>query len=176
MESIRGVTWELAGFRMAPRQTAYYLHLAGFRDATDLAVGVAVMAAESSWYLKAWNLNVLRNPDGTIVVEGGKMHVRSADLGWIQRNVSVNRDVEKSEAGSQALIDELFTTHEPLSRPLPSARVARSLFLDRGWQPWVAHTNGSWWRYRGDAALAVGNFLASYEFGLGASYLRRADA
>lgn len=173
MESIRGVTWQLDGFRMQPRQTAYYLHLAGFQDATDLAVGVAVMAAESSWYLKAWNLNVVRDEAGQIVETDGKMRVRSADLGWIQRNVQVNRDVEKSEAGAEALVAELFTTHEPLSRPLPSARVARSLFLERGWQPWVAHLNGSWWRYRGDAALAVGNFLASYEFDLGASYLKR---
>jgi hypothetical protein len=163
LEEIRDITWGFAGAQLYPWQAAQRLYKAGFVDAKLLAVAWAVMEAESGGYLKAFHHNVRRNPDGTILRNGNQMTVVSTDLGFIQRNVfhSGGRQIEISAAASAAFLEALFDDNPELADGQASAEIAHDLFVDRGWQPWVAHRNLSYKRSLPRGGEAVGNYLGA---------------
>lgn len=170
-EEIRGVTWELGGWRLYPRQKAQYAYAGGFKDLEHLYTAIATFDGESGGYLKAWHINVARNPDGTILRdEQGRFLAKSVDLGWIQKNIDLGGKL-LHDSESAAFVEEVFTKgHPELARPLYSATVAYEMFLRRGWDPWYAYLNGGYKRHLGNAALAVGNHIAFKE-GYGGGYL-----
>jgi hypothetical protein len=183
-EHIRGVTWDLAGQRLYPFQMAQYLFkaiptngkAAPFQNARVLLEMVATMYAEASGYLRAFHLNVVRNDDGTIFRDSeGRLVAKSADLGWIQKNVDFP-DTPLHDDEVQAFIDGLFDaeTTDWTDRPGVAATVAATIYTTpwtdgkpRGFRAWFGHLN--WEKQKSAAALAVANFLA-VEVGLGQSY------
>lgn len=173
-EEIRGVTWDLGGWRLYPRQKAQYAVAGGFEKIDDLYEAIATFDGESGGYLKAWHYNVKRNADGTILRDAeGRFTAKSVDLGWIQKNIALG-DKLLHDAEAAAFVEEVFTQgHPDLAKPLYSATVAYEMFLARGWDPWYAYLNGSYKRYIGGAALAIGNWIA-FENELGAGYLKKA--
>lgn len=163
IEEIKGVTYDFQGARLNSWQAAQRLYKAGFVDAKLCAIGYAVMMGESGRYLKAWHNNVVRNEDGTIQLDGeGKMIVKSTDLGFIQRNVVHNpqKVIPVDPIDAQTLIDSLFEQNPDLADGQKSSEIAWELFQARGWQPWYAHTNGSYKKGLPSAAVAIGRFLA----------------
>jgi hypothetical protein len=171
-EEIRGVTWDLGGWRLYPRQKAQYAYAGGFTNVKLQQEALATFDGESGGYLKAWHINVRRNEDGTIFREDdGRLTAKSVDLGWIQKNIDLgNKLLADSEAAD--FIEEVFTQgHPELARPLFSATLAYRMYLERGWDPWYAYSNGGYKRHLGSAALGIGNWLA-FEDGLGAGYLK----
>lgn len=161
-QEIRGVTWDLVGQRLQPWQAAQRLFKAGFTDARQLTVMWAVLEAESARYLKAWHHNVSRDRNGNILKDNnGNMTVLSTDLGFIQRNVqhAPTKTLAMTNQDAQAFVDELFAAHDELSWGDQSAAIAKDLFDERGFQPWFAHTNGSYRKFLPQAIVAVGNFL-----------------
>jgi hypothetical protein len=162
-EEIRGVTWDFDGEQLDPWLAAQRLYKAGFKDAQELCVMWAVLESESGGYLKAWHHNVTRNEDGTIkLFDDYLMEVKSTDLGFIQKNVVHNpRPLLPVEGDqSQLFVDDLFVAFPALARGDESAVIARQLFVQRGFQPWYAHTNGSYKKSMPRACAAVANFLA----------------
>jgi hypothetical protein len=173
-EEIRGVTWDLGGWRLYPRQKAQYAYGGGFADVKLLQDAIATFDGESGGYLKAWHYNVRRNDDGTIFRDDeGRFIAKSVDLGWIQKNILLmNKALHDEEAAD--FVEEIFTQgHPELARPLFSATIAYEMYLVRGWEPWYAYTNGGYKRHLGKSCLAIGNWLA-FEDGLGAGYLKEA--
>lgn len=181
MEEIRSVTYDFGGARLYPFQAAQYLYkatgtkdgkvLTPFRDVKVLTTACAVMGGESLWYLRAWHANVKRNDDGSIYrPQPGMLVVKSVDLGWIQRNADIE-DTEMQDADVSKLVEQLFSDsqYQDLDRPAKAANIAAQLYLDRGWGPWYAFSNGGYKRHLPQAGLAVANLIA-VEFGLGQSY------
>lgn len=162
-EEIRGITWDLDGEQLDPWLAAQRLYNAGFKDAQELCVMWAVLEAESGGYLKAWHHNVTRNEDGTIKrFDGDLMEVKSTDLGFIQKNIVHNPKPLLPIEGDQSklFVADLFDAFPDLARGDLSAKIARQLFLQRGFQPWYAHTNKTYKRSMPRACVAVANFLA----------------
>lgn len=166
------MTWDLAGERLYPFQAAQYLYNAKtvkgaatihpFREAKTLTIGCAVMGGESDWRLRSWHANVARNEDGTIKRDAqGRITVKSIDLGWIQRNADV-ADLPYPDEEIEPLVLGLFDSEQfgYLDRPALAADEAARLYVERGWQPWVAYGNGGYRRHLPNAGLAVANFLA----------------
>jgi hypothetical protein len=58
------------------------------------------------------------------------------------------------------LANELFEQNPDLADGQKSADMAWELFQTRGWQPWYAHTNGSYKKGLPSACVAVGKYLA----------------
>jgi hypothetical protein len=172
VEEIRGVTWDLAGERLYPFQAAQYLYNASttkngviihpFREAKVLTVACATMGGESDWRLRSWHANVLREEDGSIKRDSqGRITIKSIDLGWIQRNADI-ADLPYRDTEIAPLVQSLFDSEQfgYLDRPALAANEAARLYVDRGWQPWVAYSNGGWRRHLPNAGLAVANFIA----------------
>lgn len=162
-EEIRGITWDLDGEQLKPWLAAQRLYKAGFKDANILAVMWAVIEAESGGYLKAWHHNVERDEEGKILVsEDGLMIVKSTDLGFIQKNIVHNPHVILPIEGNQSklFVEDLFVAYPDLARADKSAEIAFNLYKTRGFQPWYAHSNGSYKKSMGRACAAVGNFIA----------------
>lgn len=162
VEEHRGITYDFTGERLEPWQAVQRLYRAGFVDAKELAIGYAVMMGESGRYLRAWHHNVVRHEDGSIkLTQDGLMTVKSTDLGFIQRNVPHNPQVLLPVEGDQSrlFVEDLFGAFPQLARGDESAKLAFSLYKQRGWTPWYAHTNGSYKRSLPQACVAVGNFL-----------------
>ena len=175
-EEIRGVTWDIGGWRLYPRQKAEFAYAGGFVDAVELYTAIATFDAESGGYVEAWHINVARTDDGKIRRDDdGRFTAKSIDLGWIQRNVPLG-DRLVHDADAATLAEETFDLNPDLRRPLKSAEIARDLFEARQragqnpWGPWYAYLNGSYHRHTGGAALAVGNWIAFRER-LGSGYL-----
>jgi hypothetical protein len=137
------------------------LYKAGFTEVKLLAIMWAIIESESGGYLKAWHNNVMRNEDGTIYLEDGKMIIQSTDLGFIQKNVVHNPPVklEPTAEKIQPFIDSLFEANPDLARGDKSAEIAYQLYKSRGFQPWYAYSNGSYKRNISRGCLAVGNML-----------------
>jgi hypothetical protein len=171
---VRGVIWDFVGPRLEPWQATQRLYNAGFKDAKTLATIWAVMEAESARYLRAFHHNVVRDGDGEIVRDSeGRFHVKSTDLGFIQRNVVHLPVVRLLDEESRPFVERLFEKYPDLARGDRSAELAFHLYQDRGYDPWVAYRNGSYKKHAGSASVAVGNFLSNY-FGLGKTYVKRA--
>jgi hypothetical protein len=163
VEEIYQITWEFYGERLDPWQAAQRLYKAGFTDAKVLAIGYAVMMAESGRYLKAWHHNVRRNDDGSIKRdEDGLMEVVSTDLGFIQKNVVHHPSVKLPTTGdeSKEFVDGLYEKFPELARGDESAQIAYALYQDREWAPWYAYSNGSYKKGLPAACAAVGNMVA----------------
>ena len=162
-EEIQGVTWDFDGEQLDPWLAAQRLYKAGFKDADDLAVMWAVMESESGGYLKAWHHNVTRNEDKTIkIFNDNLMEVKSTDLGFIQKNMVHSPTVLLPIEGDQSklFVADLFEAFPDLARGDLSAKIAFNMWKTRGFQPWYAHTNGSYKKSMGRACVAVANFLA----------------
>lgn len=162
VEEIRGITWDLDGEQLKPWLAAQRLYKAGFKDADLLCTMWAVLEAESGGYLKAWHHNVERNADGTILVIDGLMTVRSTDLGFIQKNIVHNPKQILPVEGNQSklFVADLFLAFPELARGDESAKIAHEMYLQRGFQPWYAYSNGSYEKSIGRGTAAVANFLA----------------
>jgi hypothetical protein len=161
LEHYRGITWDLAGTRLKDWQAADFLDRAGFGKHGPLVLvdGVATMIAEAGLHLRAFHLNVDRDSDGRIVRDSqGRMHVKSADLGWIQKNTPSDRHIPVTEEAAAELVAELFEEHPNLAKPLPSALVAYALYKERGYQPWYGYAHRA--AHMGQAVLSVANYLA----------------
>lgn len=160
-EEIKGVTFDFDGARLNPWQAAQRLYKAGFVDAKLCAIGYAVMMGESGRYLKAWHHNVVRNEDETIKYESdGKMTIKSTDLGFIQKNIPHNPNMLVFPQDAASFTNSLFLQYPELADGQKSAEIAWELFIDRGWQPWYAHSNGSYKNGLPSACVAVGKYLA----------------
>jgi hypothetical protein len=157
---IKDVTFGLDGDRLQGWQAAQRLYAAGFTDAKALATALAVMAMESGYYLKAWHHNIVRDGDGNIVRDAnGAFTVMSTDLGFVQRNVPHSPFVKLTDDESGAFVDNLFLEHPELARGDSSAKIAHSLYEQRGWQPWVAYSSGNYKKALADSCVAVANLL-----------------
>ena len=162
-EEIKGITWDLDGAHLMPRLAAQRLYDAGFEDAKLLTTMWAVIDGESGGYLKAWHHNVKRNDDGSIFKNAaGNMLVKSTDLGFIQKNVVHASPVELPVTGGEAkdFVDMLFKIYPELARGDESAKIAHQMYMQRGFEPWYAYTNGSYKKHLDQAVLGVANFLA----------------
>lgn len=165
-EYIENVTHGFSGPRLHGWQLAQRGYLAGFTDAKLLAVFIAVMRAESGGYLRAFHHNATRDDAGKIVrttAEDGTelMQVRSTDLGLIQRNVvhPEPRLIAMNERAVADFVHELFERHPKLANGQESANIAWGLYEARGWQPWYAHSNGSYKKGLPSSCTAIANFL-----------------
>lgn len=164
-EYLEGITHGFMGARLKGWQLAQRGYLAGFTDAKELAVFIAVMRAESGGYLMAFHHNVERDEGGKIVRypddELEYMKVRSTDMGLIQRNVvhpePVMVGIDVTEVSN--FVADLFARHPKLANGQESAKIARELYEARGWQPWFAHSNDSYLRGLPAAPVAIANFL-----------------
>jgi len=127
----------LEGKRWLPRDIAKLLWDAGWLNAQNLAIMVAVTLAESAGFEEAWNLNA----DG------------SHDWGLFQLN-----DQKKT---GQALEDFKAKALDPAQAVL----IARELYDNRQFQPWAAYKNQSYKQFLPSGCYAVMNMLRE-EFGL----------
>lgn len=160
VESPKGIIWDLDGARLLPWQAADRLYQGGFTDPLLLAEACSVMKAESGWYLKAWHINAVYNEDGTLKKDaGGRITVKSVDLGFIQKNVVMPGGslLEPTPEAADQLIDSLFKSNPKLANGIESSKIAFQMYQQRGFQPWYAWVNGFSKQYLDDGALAVGN-------------------
>lgn len=156
-EEIRNITFGLDGVELTHEQTIQRLVVAGFplwrinpqgKAESPLLTMFAIIEGESGEYQRAWHINVLRNPDGTIarsVIDGvDNMRVKSVDLGFAQFNVQVSDfDIVMDPDIVQAWIDGMFESYPELAVPWDSATAAYQLWLRRGFQPWYAYQPGT---------------------------------
>lgn len=126
----------LDGVQMQPRDVAALAYAAGWKDARRLMEAVQVCMAESRGWTNAFNENIR---DGQVV---------SKDVGLYQISIPA------SAIGTSRETD--------LYEPEFNVGVARKMYVDRAWQPWVAWNTNVCFRdtYIKLAARGVGNFLA----------------
>lgn len=176
MEEIRDVTYGLWGSELPEHSAIQRLVKAGFpiwvpshldiaEPHSPLLDMFAIIEGESGSYLRAWHMNVLRDPPitGDIVRDSeGRMTVRSIDLGFIQRNVDMaDEKLPMTEEASKAFVDAKFVQYPQLARADLASMVAFDLWQDRGFKPWYAYkpgTDGFRLKKR-RAAKAIGNYL-----------------
>lgn len=177
VEEVRGITWDLEGAKLDPWQGIQRLYLAGFKDIRLVGTFWSVLEAESASYLMAWHHNVTRNADGSIFVsEDGLIEIRSTDLGYIQRNIVHEPRVQVAYEGdeSRLFVHDLFASFPQLANGQKSAEIAWELFSKRGFQPWYAHSNGSYLKHMPNAPLALGNYFErTVNRGKGNAIIRR---
>lgn len=129
----------LAGTQVQPRTLAKLAYETGSRwqDAQTLVEAVSICLAESQGYDRARNDNV-----------GTGDEVTSRDVGIFQINIPARYIGTPVE--------------EDLYDVKANAKAAYDLYVDRGWQPWVAFNTGIYLddSYLRRAALGVMNFLA----------------
>lgn len=148
----------VTGIPIQPRELARLCHEIGGWVDTELVVAVAVCLSESGGYVRAWHDNL--DSDGKLL---------SRDIGLFQINIPAS-------AVGTAVEEDLYDIENNLNR-------ARSLYDNRGWQPWFGWVNGyatstEWWhwsdtkklwvptgRYLHRAVRGVANFYAVH-FGL----------
>jgi len=172
MEHIIWVNYGFYGERLDTVQRTQRLYNTkdrtwGFKDVFTLAIAYAVMMGESGGYLKAFHHNVERDAEGNIVrhIIDNKEHmkVKSTDLGFIQKNTphSPNVMIEMTKEASLEFVDELFISNPALCIGWDSCKIAYNMYLNRGFSPWYAYTNGSYKKSLDQASVAVGKLAAN---------------
>lgn len=173
IEEIRGITWDLDGVELSHEQTIQRIINAGFPVKGGVALNMfAIVEGESGEYTKAWHANVARDAEGRIVrttqADGRvTMRVKSIDLGFMQFNTPVGRDVEMTEEAVAVFVDEMWEANHELAIPVDSAERAYELWTRRGFQPWYGYQPGTE-RFYGKkvyGAKAFANWLAHSQLG-----------
>lgn len=115
------------GRRFLPREIAKLCYEAGWTNAENLCIAVAVCLAESNGYEHRWH-------DNTVTDKDGKVKVVSRDRGLWMIN-----DVSHADVSDDRAYDAIEATH-----------IARRLYNAHGFQPWSSFGNK---QYRGAHAL-----------------------
>lgn len=118
-----GVTWAFEGRQLGVKSALALLRAVGFVGKDDLVTGVSVMTAESQRWTAAWHYN------HTDIQGHDIFSVASTDHGLMQ----LSRDGQEKDV-------ELFV-------PKTNAKLARKLYLARGWQPWAAYNSGAYLQF-----------------------------
>jgi hypothetical protein len=132
--------------RMQPRAIAALAYAAGWRDAKDLLIAVAVAHAECGGFYLSYNDNL----------DDATNEPVSRDVGLFQINIPARLIGTPAE---KALLD-----------PAQNVANAYTLWKTRGWQPWASYNSGVVFddTYLSMALLGVLNFLAEQEVAQGA--------
>ena len=124
--------------RLQPREIAALAYKAGWRDANQLLMAVAVAHAECGGYYLSYNDNL----------EDGSNKIVSRDVGLFQINMPAQYIGTPRE---KDLLD-----------PAHNIALAMGLYRDRGWQPWASYNSGVVYddTYLSMALMGVVNFIA----------------
>lgn len=122
----------LSGREWHPRDVARLLWDHGWVNANNLMVMTAVIGAESDYYEGAYHVN----DDG------------STDWGLFELNDQKRKGPALEDFKAKAL------------DATKAVVIARQLYVDRGFQPWAAYSNGSYEKFIPRACIAVANMLA----------------
>ena len=177
MEHIHGINWGLGGNELTPEQAIQRLAVAGwplFRRKADgttespILIMWAIIEGESGGYQKAWHINVVRDPNGMIIrqIVDGKtyMTVKSIDLGFIQKNTTVEPFLLEMDINVVAAwVEHMFDTHPELADPWQAAEVALAFWKTNGfnWKRWFAYKPGTreFWLKKKRASKWLANWL-----------------
>lgn len=128
----------LAGRQMLPREAARLMYEAGWSDAVNLMKMVATADAESDLYVAAWHWNdPAENGDG------------STDWGYLQLNDGnkggsrPDENGQPVQGGSKSL-QEILAFRALAVDPVQATARGRTMYVQRGFQPWAAYVNGAW--------------------------------
>jgi hypothetical protein len=121
----------VAGTKLTHEETAKILYNAGWHDVIILTKMVATSEAESGLYTEAYHVN----DNGT------------TDWGFLQLN-------DNGVTG-----DTLVAFKAMAFNPEAAATHGRSLYVARGFQPWVAYNTGAYLKYMAPASRGVMNFV-----------------
>lgn len=167
-EEYRNITFGLWGVELAEWQTIQRLVLAGFGEVRLLCNMFAIIEGESGSYTKAWHANVKRDENDKIVRRTGanadQMFMTSIDLGFIQRNLPIAGGgawVDMTPETMENIVETLFAENPKLADAEESAKIAWTLYSQRGFQPWYAYKPGTQGFYlkKRWAAKAIANYL-----------------
>ena len=121
----------LKGKQLLPRDVARLMYDAGWVQVENLLEMICTAYAESNLYTEAYHVN----DDGT------------TDWGYLQLNDAGRTGQALEEFKAMAFNPVLATAH------------ARKMYVDRGFQPWVAHNSGAWVKFIPQGAAGIRNML-----------------
>lgn len=122
---------------MLSREASKILWDAGWLNAENLMIMVAVAWAESNLFTKAWNFN----PPTSSMPKG------SYDWGWLQLNDGGRQGEEQTKFKAMAF------------DPVRATAFARPMYEARSFSPWYAYKNGAWEKFIPQASRGVANML-----------------
>ncbi len=146
----------LQGHQWKPRDVARLLYDEGWLNAQNLCLMVATVGAESDYYEQAWNWNdPSKGGDGS--TDWGIFELNDGNVGGGEPDAQGS---PRAKPGAAKTVAEVTEFRDVAWTPRAAVKTARSMYSDRGFQPWAAYNSGAYKKHLRESCIAVCNFLA----------------
>jgi hypothetical protein len=141
-----------AGIKLKPRKMAKRMNEAGWTDAENLMIMLAVANAESRLYSHTWHYN----ENGSCDI--GPYQLNDGNVGGNPPTIDADGIPHPSEGGSIPLAQREEFWAMATNADEATAH-ARAMYEARGFSPWVAYTTGGWHGSIEIATLGICNYF-----------------